>query len=299
MYGGITTNTRTTYSVAVRRYLSFCSIYHLEPLPVTQSNALRFLAHMSQAGLSLSTVKVYLAGLRSWCIDIGAPLPLVYTPTLSQAMKALERRDNPTQAAPILYAHLTALAARIPLTQDNLMAFSAMLLAFFGCLRPAEYLHTRGVEQVPLRQDITFNSDYSALELIVRRAKTNPKGFVVTVGCSRAPLCAVCMLRYIVNNVPAHPSSPLFFTADLKPLSYSSLSSKLRYFLQLIGLSCPPYSLHSLRAGAATAAAIAGCSEHDIQRLGRWSSLCYRRYIRPSSDFLASLAPRLVTSHHS
>jgi hypothetical protein len=37
---------------------------------------------------------------------------------------------------------------------------------------------------------------------------------------------------------------------------------------------------HSFRIGAATAAAIQGASDEDIQRMGRWKSQAFKRYIR-------------------
>ena len=41
-------------------------------------------------------------------------------------------------------------------------------------------------------------------------------------------------------------------------------------------------SSHSFRIGAATTAASAGIPDRTIRTLGRWSSDCYRRYIRLS-----------------
>ena len=130
------------------------------------------------------------------------------------------------------------------------------------------------------------------------RSKTNPKGFVVHLGCSLSPVCPVCLIHSIFSFFPAPPAAPLFIAINNRPLSYSYLTNKLHHFLSLIGIHPAPYSLHSLRAGAATTAAAAGCTEDQIQKLGRWSSTCYRRYIRPSKKEQASMAPRLTTSLH-
>jgi hypothetical protein len=43
----------------------------------------------------------------------------------------------------------------------------------------------------------------------------------------------------------------------------------------------------SFRAGAATHLALRGISSAIIQRLGRWSSEAYRRYVRPEETSLA------------
>ena len=295
---GITPNSRATYAAAVRKYISFCRQYQLRPLPVSHTNALRFVAYCAGQGLAVSTVRVYLAGLRSWSIDSMLPPPNIYTPQLVQAIRALERHHNPAQAAPLFYHHLLSFFYRIPFNLDNLMSMAAISLAYFACLRPSEYLATRGTSRAPLRKDVVFAEDFKALDFMVPSSKTNPKGFTVHLGCSAAPLCPVCLIKAIFTLLPLPPSSPLFITPFSAPMSYASLTKKLHGFLTATGLHPAPFSLHSLRAGAATTAAAVGCSEHEVQRLGRWASQCYRRYIRPSRAHQAAMTPRLATSIH-
>ena len=186
--GGITANSRAAYSTAVKRYSAFCRIYSLPPLPVSQVNALRFVAHCTNSGLAVSSIRVYLAGLRSWSIDLGLPPPDLYTPHLTQAIRGLDRHHIPAQAAPILHHHLLSIFYRAPYNRDNLMALSAISLAYFACLRPSEYVSTRGTPP-PNRASVIFTQDMSALDFTVPRSKTNPKGFVVHLGCSHSPVC--------------------------------------------------------------------------------------------------------------
>ena len=296
--GGITANSRAAYSAAVKKYTAFCRIYSLPPVPVSQSNALRFVAHCTNAGLAVSSIRVYLAGLRSWSIDMGLPPPELYTPQLAQAIKCLDRHYTPLQAPPILHHHLLSIFSRASFNKDNFMSLSALSLAYFACLRPSEYLATRGTAPPPTRAHVTFSRDFLALDFTVPRSKTNPKGFVVHLGCSHSPICPVCLIRALLSLYPAPPSAPLFTSINNHPLSYSYLTNKLHSFLSMTGIHPAPYTLHSLRAGAATTAAAAGCSEDQIQKLGRWSSTCYRRYIRPSTREQAAMAPILTTSLH-
>ena len=296
--GGITTNSRVTYSTAIKKYNMFCRIYCLNPLPVTNANALRFVAHCSGSGLSVSTIKVYLSGLRSWAIDLGLTPPEIYTPQMIQAIRGLDRHYTPTQAAPLLYHHLVSIVSRTPYSRDNLNALAAITLAYFGCLRPSEYLLTRGTIRPPRRGDVTFASDFRALDFVVPSSKNIPKGFTLHLGCSDSIVCPVCFIRALFSRFPGPPSAYLFTTPSNTPMSYSFLSSRLHSLLSSIGVHPAPFSLHSLRAGAATTAAAVGCSEDQIQKLGRWSSNCYRRYIRPSRDQQAALAPRLATTIH-
>ena len=178
------------------------------------------------------------------------------------------------------------------------MSLAALSLAYFACLRPSEYLYTRGTVQSPTRARITFAEDMAALDFQVTRSKTNPRGFTVHLGCSHSPICPVCLIRTLFTLFPAPPSAPLFIAINNQPMSYAYLTNKLHSLLSMIGIHPAPFSLHSLRAGAATTAAAAGCTEDQIQKLGRWSSTCYRRYIRPSRKEQAAIAPLLTTSLH-
>ena len=293
--GGITTNSRSTYQTAVRRYTSFCRIYSLPTLPVTQPNALRFVTHCAASGLAVSSIKVYLAGLRSWSIDMGLPVPEIYSPSMVQALRGLDRQHAPNQAPPLMYNHLLMFARLIPYNRDNLMALAAMSLAYFACLRPSEYLSTKGTARPPIRSDVTFAHDFSSFDFRVVSSKTKQRGFLVHVGCVNSPVCPVCMIRAIIARFPAPPSTPLFLTATNTPISYAHLSNTLHSFLSMAGVHPAPFTLHSLRSGSATTAAAVGFTEQQIQRLGRWTSDCYRRYIRPSRKEQAAAAPRLAT----
>ena len=217
---------------------------------------------------------------------------------MTQAIRCLDRTHVPAQAPPILYHHILSIFYRAPYSRDNLMSIAAISLAFFACLRPAEYLLTRGTARPPIRSDISFSDDFQSMDFRVLSSKNRPKGFTAHLGCSRSPVCPVCLIRQLLHRFPATPASFLFLTPNNTPISYTYLTNKLHAFLSLVGIHPAPYSLHSLRAGAATTAAATGCSEDQIQKLGRWSSDCYRRYIRPSKKEQAALAPRLATTLH-
>ena len=53
----------------------------------------------------------------------------------------------------------------------------------------------------------------------------------------------------------------------------------LKFFLNSIGLDSSKYAGHSLRQGSSTVCALHCIEDHVIQKLGRWSSNCYQRYI--------------------
>lgn len=53
---------------------------------------------------------------------------------------------------------------------------------------------------------------------------------------------------------------------------------------------------HSFRIGAATTASVVGILEATIKVLGRWQSMAYQQYVRPSASTLVGVAPRLLSS---
>ncbi len=63
-------------------------------------------------------------------------------------------------------------------------------------------------------------------------------------------------------------------------LTWSSISTMTKDLLRAAGTDPKPYSSHSYRIGAATAAAKARLPDHLIKTLGRWCSTAYQTYIR-------------------
>ena len=53
-------STHSTYKAAERRYLSFCSNFHITPLPTTESSLCYFVACLGQQGLHCKNYHVYI-----------------------------------------------------------------------------------------------------------------------------------------------------------------------------------------------------------------------------------------------
>jgi hypothetical protein len=90
---GIAVNTRRTYSTGAKRYLQFCQQFQMDPLAVSEDAVLRFIAFLASQNLLVRKIKVYLASVRSWYINVGLPVPLLFTTRVKLALKSLERDD--------------------------------------------------------------------------------------------------------------------------------------------------------------------------------------------------------------
>ena len=149
-----------------------------------------------------------------------------------------------------------------------------------------------------MRSDITFNNKDSDegkhITIALKRNKTdyNYKGVEIILAAIEDAICLVRALRRLFDQDIQPPTAPLFRFYN-RTFSYINFVEELRGRLSRKGV--PSYKLytgHSFRRGAAITAKMKGMLDSDIQRLGRWSSEAFQRYIQ--SDF----AYRLRLSKH-
>ena len=77
-------------------------------------------------------------------------------------------------------------------------------------------------------------------------------------------------------------------------MSDRTVAEIVKKYCKLIGKQAPKFAGHSLRAGFATSAAIAGASERSIQKqTGHASVNVLRRYIREAQIFRDNALARL------
>lgn len=293
---GLAFNSRRSYSSATRKYLNFCAHYCLDPCELNEHTLLRFITYLSLQHLSIRTIRVYLSGLRAWIISSGHPPPVIYTPRVKWALRALQRHQpEPAQAHPITYQVLEKLQKSLDFSYNSLMQYTAMTTGYFGCLRASEYCFNPDVSPPLLRSSVRFHRAATPyMTLLIASSKTSLKSFTVVIGCSHASVCAHCnMLHYLQLN-SAHSASPLFSFLDGTPLTHRTLSRFIKKALARVGLKHQQATPHSLRAGAATDGASRLPTSADVQKLGRWKSDAYLNYIRPSQPDQAKVAAILA-----
>ena len=294
--------TRSGYATAVKKYLTFAESLALEPLPLTETLVLRFVAHLHLQGLAPSTIKVYLSAIRAWVISLGMKEPQIWTPRVTLACKAVARDHSPPhQALPITFTTLDLILKSLTPSHDHLMIASAITLQYFACLRASELCSNPVLNLTPARSDLSFSQNGSSFVMVYHchSSKTASHGFRVHVGCSGSPVCAVCINHYFVSKFPKPPDHPLYCFTSGQPLTYPVYNAVIKRLVKLAGLDPSLYSSHSIRAGAATQAARSGLDPESIKRLGRWRSQAYTLYLRPPPEAYADLAPPLAPHPHS
>jgi hypothetical protein len=194
---------------------------------------------------------------------------------------------------------------------DRLNFATASAVCFAGFLRSGEVTYeARDLKNQSVfnrtglqRSDITFSEDDDHVLLLLKVSKTDEghRGVHIVLVATRGPSCPVVALRRLFNDDPQPPDAPLFRFSG-RAFSHSHFVETLRGVLMAKNVpNSNLYSSHSYRRGAASTAKNSGMAKDDIQRLGRWTSECFQRYIdtdityrfRLSKLFLTGVSPPL------
>lgn len=299
-------STRRTYQTGVTAYQRFCNRYGLSPLPASETTLRYFCAHLSSS-TSYQTIMVYLAGVRLLHIENRFPDPTKEAPLLHYLCTAIRRSDRHTSkkrypiTLPLLRTIKEELSRSDLPSRDKLTYWAAFTLAFYGFLRASEYTTPSSTSFNPtahlLARDITISPE--SVKLHLKRSKTDRFGKSATlmIGPTNTCTCPVRAMQKYISIRQWEPPGPLFTLQSGKYLTRRCVSEMTQHLIRSAGLSSQPYSSHSYRIGAATAAAAAGLPDHLIKTLGRWRSNAYQTYIRTSPEILRKAASQITRMH--
>ena len=260
----------------------------LVAFPLYQQNIILFSSELA-LNTSYSNIKVHLAAIKffSQMHSYNSSFPLFSR--LYLLLRGIRRTQGnkfkKPKRTPITPQLLTIIKFNLfnssTIYEDKLMVWAAMLTAFFGFLRVSEYTSTLAKSYEPTTtlcyKDIIFKNN--RVNIDIKASKTDPfrVGSVIRLSPNNSSLCPVDTLRQYLLVHPTK-SGPLFTFQNGKYLTRKNISNLLQEFLPQD--SSKNISSHSFRIGAATTAANAGYPRWLIQSLGRWTSDCFRDYIR-------------------
>jgi hypothetical protein len=188
--------------------------------------------------------------------------------------------------APLTLPNLAVICESLPQvcfnSYESKLFTSLFTLAYFGLFRVSELVASyKGQETGPLRNsDVSFiNSDYVIISL--RNFKTNQRGKLITLKIPKET-GAICPVRALLDYVLHKPQNQKFFFChqDGVPVTKTQFCAVLKKCVQGCQLS-NSFKSHSFRIGRASDLAAQGYSAEVIMKLGRWTSSCYKLYIRP------------------
>jgi len=289
--------------------MKFCDATSLTTYPTTENALMLFVAYLHGEGLSPSTIKCYLAGVRHGQIKAGFGNPhIAQMPQLEYVLKGVKRltklgsRTRLPITPPIL-RELKRIWEKEAVNPDMKMLWAASCLCFFGFLRSGEVV-TATVESYDPEVHLCYgdiridsHTSPSFLQVQIKASKTDPyrQGVTLYIGATGTDLCPVTAVVSYMMDRGTKPG-PFFTRTDGRYLTREYFVSAVRTALTAAGLTAKNYAGHSFRIGAATTAAQQGLQDSLIKTLGRWQSIAYTRYIRTSRETLTKVAKALVSS---
>ena len=280
-------STRDSYATAFNKYEDFCKFHQLPAIPACQDSLIAFSTDLSYT-LAHTSIKVHLAAVGFHSAMKGHPIHFKDFKRLYYLLRGIKRVQGSTKRkkkrAPITPDMLKKINQNLfnssKLYEDKIMLWAALLTAFYGFLRVSEYTSLRKKTFDPtstlLFSDMNWASDGS-VTLLIKTSKTDPfrEGIPLRLAPNGSALCPVNALRHLHRCHPTK-NGPLFTFQNGRFLTRRDINNILLSTTDGVA----NVSSHSLRIGAASTAAAAGCPKWLIQALGRWSSDCFREYIR-------------------
>src|ERR1035437_571222 len=276
-----------------RDFCAWCESRNLCPLPATPETVATYIAECA-GRLKPGSIQRRLNAITEAHRAVGLDSP-THSPVVANTMKGIRRTMGtaPAQKAPALTDDIRAMVDATEAGTIGLRDRALILLGFAGAFRRSELV---GLDA----EDCAFGKD--GLTVTLRRSKTDQEGVGRRVGIPYGSNPETCPVR-IIQRWMEHAgisAGPLFRSINrhghLGPgrLSGIDVARVVKKLAERAGLDAAKYAGHSLRAGHATSAAIAGASERSIMnQTGHRSVQMVRRYIRDGSLFRDNSAGKL------
>ncbi len=281
-------NTQRAYTFDWKHFLSWCAKRNNIPLPCVSNELASYLKFCAQTlELKVSTIERRLYAISEAHQRNGYPSPTTEW-VVRNTMRRLKREyGSPAHGKkPILVDDLKKMISACDTNKlSGLRDRAILLVGFSGAFRRGE-LVSLDVEDLSKTDE--------GIVILIRGGKTDQKheGRKIGIPFGRDPL--TCPVKALCEWLEA---SRIYSGSIFRPmnkfgrprsdrLSGAAVAEIVKKYCVLIGKKSLNFSGHSLRAGFATSAAMAGASERSIQKqTGHASLIVLRRYIREAEIF--------------
>jgi integrase len=262
-------------------------------MPATPATVAAFIAECADT-LRVGSIQRRLNAVAEAHKAAGLESP-THSGIVMNTMKGIRRTKGtaPAQKSALLMDNIRAMVDATDAGLIGLRDRALILLGFAGAFRRSELV---GLTV----DDCGFGKD--GLTVTLRRSKTDQTGAGRKVGIPYGSNPETCPVRNLESWIEraGRSDGPLFRSISrhdqVRPrgLSGIGVARVVKKLAQRAGLDTVKYAGHSLRAGHATSAAIAGASERSIiNQTGHRSVQMVRRYIRDGSLFRENSAGKL------
>ncbi len=285
-------NTLRAYKADWNDFLRFCTRKQVLPVPARPETVCAYLAARARS-LKTSSLRRRLTVIGKVHRIRGAKNPLedvrvrqTWRGILRRKTEAVERKD------PILLKDLQCISSSFDATLAGNRDRAVILFGFAGALRRSEIV-ALNVDDLKLTDE--------GFVVYVRRGKTDQMGAGRKVGIPYGQSFLTCPVKAVLAWLEAAEitSGAIFRKVNKhgrlegERLSSHSVPLVVKRAFKRIGKRPRSFSGHSLRAGLATQAAMAGASERSIQnQTGHKSLKVLRNYIRDGNLFRENAAKK-------
>lgn len=268
-----------------QNFCEWCHRHNVGALPASAECVASYIAECATR-LKVGSIQRRLNAIAEAHRTMGCDSP-TSTGIVRNTLKGIKRTMGTaqTQKLPALTADIRAMVAATDAELIGVRDRALILLGFAGAFRRAEVVGL-GLD------DCVFSKD--GLTVTLRRSKTDQNGEGRKIGVpygSNPETCPVRSVQFWLEQA-ALTNGPLFRSINrhgrvqARRLSSADVARIVKKLAERAGLDAASYAGHSLRAGHATTAAIAGASERSIMnQTGHRSVQMVRRYIRDGSLF--------------
>ena len=291
------------------KYLEFCQEFKCDVMPADVETICLYAQYLSNQFKAPQSVKNYINGVRVLHALNDHPVSAFKSFELNLTLKGIARlkAHTPRQAAPITPEILLAMSNFVGSTTTDIVAWAAILTAFFCMLRKSNLVPTSAHHFDPKKQlkkkDILLNKQSALVDIhwsktiqFAERALTIP--MLVIPG---SPLCPVSALKRMRHVIHSEPDQPAFSIGGSRALTYRECTAKLKQWLEQAGWDGSKFSMHSLRRGGATLAFKAKVPGELIKLQGDWASESYLRYLsiplEQRTDVAAQIRDLVMSTH--
>jgi integrase len=282
------------YGKQLRAFHAFCKTKQLVAIPAEPTTVALYMTAGASRGLRPNTLHVQLAAIGEAHRVAGRPSPCS-SPIVREVMKGIRRVHGAAerQAVPLMADQLRMVLERIPNDPRGLRDRALLLLGFLAALRRQEIV-SMTVEDIETHKD--------GITVHIPRSKTDPEGRGHAVGIKKHTSRALCTLRAINTwlEVAEIERGRVFRRITKRGDIGESLTARsvpliVKARASAAGIELGQLSAHSLRAGLATSAHVAGHSDQAIMQHGRWRSrTTLDRYIRDLDLFAENVTEGLI-----
>jgi site-specific recombinase XerD len=277
----VTDATRKRYRPVLRDFAVWCSARGVVSIPAIPATVADYISDMAARGSKAATIQLALAAIGAAHQAAGAEVQPTKSLLVKTTLRGIRRRigAKQDQAKAVEKEDLIMMLAKLP---DNLRGIRdrALLLIGFGAALRRSELVALDAADVECRE--------GWLVIHIRKSKTDQEGsghdIVIPSGRTEATCAARALKTWLERANIA--SGAIFRSIDRhdhikERMTAQSVRLVVRNRAAAAGFDPEPYSGHSLRAGFATSAALAGASESEIMQTTRHSSSAtLKRYIR-------------------